>query len=92
MASGSTSTGEGGIVVQQTSATDGEVFGFVNGSTLRWGVSSSFDASQNTFSPDAYMSLAIEGGSGVAPTAIASRLQAKGNIYVHSNEDIYIYS
>lgn len=94
MASGSTSTGDGGFVVQQTSATDGEVFGF-DSSTTRFGVSGSFDASQNTFTPDAFMA-AVVNTAGNAPNganAPDARYQKKGNLYVASNsEDIWIYS
>ena len=54
LASGSTSAGDGGIVVQQTTQDVGEVFAFDNANT-RWGVSGSFDASQNAFTPDAFM-------------------------------------
>ena len=92
MASGSTSTGDGGIVIQQTSALNGEVFGF-DSATTRFGVSGSFDASQNTFTPDAFMAAVVEGGAGVnTPTAVAARYDKKGNIFVGANEDIYIYS
>ena len=94
MASGSTSTGDGGFVVQQTSATDCEVFGF-DSSTTRFGVSGSFDASQNTFTPDAFMA-AVVNTAGNAPNganAPDARYQKKGNLYVASNsEDIWIYS
>jgi hypothetical protein len=90
MASGSTSTGDGGIVIQQTSATNGEVFGF-DSATTRFGVSGSFDASQNAFTPDAFMAAVVEGAAN-DPTAAPARYQKKGNIFVAANEDIYIYS
>ena len=90
MASGSTSAGDGGIVIQQTSATDGEVFGF-DSATTRFGVSGSFDASQNTFTPDAFMATVIEGTDNDFDNVIA-RYTKKGNIFIANNEDIYIYS
>ena len=94
MASGSTSAGDGGFVVQQTSALDGEVFGF-DSATTRFGVSGSFDASQNTFTPDAFMA-AVVNTAGNAPNganAPDARYEKKGNLYVASNsEDIWIYS
>tara|TARA_Y100000385_G_scaffold152517_1_gene158213 strand:- start:1086 stop:2783 length:1698 start_codon:yes stop_codon:yes gene_type:complete len=90
LASGSNSAGDGGIVVQQTGPTDGEVFGF-DAIKLRWGVSGSFDASQNAFSPDSFMAQVLE-GAGNVPSEAAARYVKKGNIFVGANEDIYIYS
>ena len=94
MASGSTSAGDGGFVVQQTSATDGEVFGF-DSATTRFGVSGSFDASQNTFTPDAFMAAVVNtaGNDPNGANAPDARYEKKGNLYVASNsEDIWIYS
>ncbi len=92
LASGSNSAGDGGIVIQQNSATNGEVFGFDSGQT-RFGISSSFDASQNTFAPDAFMAAVLEGGAGVnTPAATPARYDKKGNIFVGANETIWIYS
>lgn len=90
LASGSNSAGDGGIAIQQSSATNAEVFGFDSGAT-RWGVSSSFDASQNTFTPDAYMALSLV-GAGTDPTVVDARYQVKGNIFIGSDEGIWIYS
>ncbi len=90
LASGSNAAGDGGIAIQQNSATNAEVFGFDSGAT-RWGVSSSFDASQNAFAPDAYMALTLE-GAGTDPTVVAARYQVKGNIFIGSDEGIWIYS
>jgi hypothetical protein len=90
LASGSNAAGDGGIAIQQSNALDAEVFGFDSGAT-RWGVSSSFDASQNAFVPDAYMALTLE-GAGTDPTVVAARYQVKGNIFIGSDEGIWIYS
>ena len=90
LASGSNAAGDGGIAIQQTNALNAEVFGFDSGAT-RWGVSSSFDASQNAFAPDAYMALTLE-GAGTDPTVVAARYQVKGNIFIGSDEAIWIYS
>tara|TARA_R110000764_G_scaffold71567_1_gene147356 strand:- start:516 stop:2231 length:1716 start_codon:yes stop_codon:yes gene_type:complete len=90
LASGSNSAGDGGIVVQQTGPADGEVFGF-DAIKLRWGVSGSFDASQNSFIPDAFMAQVLE-GAGNVPSEAVTRYVKKGNIFVGANEDIYIYS
>ena len=90
LASGSNAAGDGGIAVQQTNALNAEVFGFDSGAT-RWGVSSSFDASQNAFTPDAYMALSLV-GAGTDPTVVEARYQVKGNIFIGSDEGIWIYS
>ena len=90
LASGSTSGGDGGIVVQQTGGTVGEAFAF-DFATLRWGVTSSFDASQSTIAPDAFVGMALV-GAGTVPTAVDARYQSKGNIFVGSDEAIWIYS
>lgn len=90
MASGSTAAGDGGIVIQQTSALDGEVFGF-DSATTRFGVSGSFDASQNAFTPDAFMAAVIEGVNN-DPSEVASRYDKKGNIFIANDQSIYIYS
>jgi hypothetical protein len=90
LASGSNAAGDGGIAIQQTNALNAEVFGFDSGAT-RWGVSSSFDASQNAFTPDAYMALSLV-GAGTDPTVVDARYQVKGNIFIGSDEGIWIYS
>lgn len=90
LASGSNAAGDGGIAIQQNSSLNSEVFGFDSGNT-RWGVSSSFDASQNAFVPDAYMALSLV-GAGTDPTVVAARYQVKGNIFIGSDEGIWIYS
>jgi hypothetical protein len=90
LASGSNAAGDGGIAIQQTNALNAEVFGFDSGNT-RWGVSSSFDASQNAFTPDAFMALSLVGAS-ADPTAVAARYQVNGNIFIGTDEGIWIYS
>ena len=87
MASGSTSNGDGGIAVQQTSPTDTEGFGYDSG-TSRWGVTSSFDASQNALAPVAFMPVAINGTDN-NPTSnlVANETKYKkaGNIYIDTD-------
>ena len=39
-----------------------------------------------------YCTAVVEGGAGVAPTAVIDKYTKKGNIFVANNEDIYIYS
>jgi hypothetical protein len=90
LASGSTSAGDGGITVQQTNSTNAELFGFDSGTT-RWGVTSSFNPAQSAYTPDAFMALALV-GAGTAPTSVAARFQANGNIFIGTDESIWIYS
>jgi hypothetical protein len=90
LASGSSAGGDGGIVIQQDSATNGEAFAFDN-ATTRWGVTGSFDASTNTIVPDAFMS-AVVVGVDADPDNAPARYDAKGNIFVGTDEGIWIYS
>ncbi len=87
-ASGSTTAGDGGIVVQQATQDVGELFGF-EATVARWGVDTAFNASDSSFTPEAYMAAVVDmqapGQSDVA------RYQKNGNIKIDSG-DIYIYS
>lgn len=90
MASGSNTTGDGGIVVQQDTQNVGELFGWDSGA-LRWAVTGSFTANNSSYTPDAYMA-AVVTAAGTSP-APATRYNAVGNIYVSSgDESIWIYS
>ena len=89
-ASGSVSTGDGGIVVQQGTQNIGEAFAWDSG-TSRWGVTGSFDSSTSTYTPEAFMATVIEGAAS-DPTAVVAKLIKKGNIFVALDESIYIYS
>jgi hypothetical protein len=90
LASGSASPGDGGIVVQQGTQNIGEAFAF-DSNTARWSVTGSFDASQATFVPDAFMAAALI-GAGVDPTASPVKYQVGGNIFVGTDGNIWIYS
>ena len=89
-ASGSTTAGDGGIVVQQDTQNVGELFAY-DSSTTRWGVTGSFSADGSAYTPDAFMATVVEGAAD-DPTAVVSKYTKKGNIFVADNEDIYIYS
>ena len=92
MASGSTAVGDGGIIVQQVGPTQGEAFAY-DAATTRWSTTGSFDPSTEAYTPDSFMSLVVEGGTGIdVPTAVVAKFQKKGNIFVGDNEDIFIYS
>jgi hypothetical protein len=90
LASGSNAAGDGGIAVQQSGSLNSEVFGFDSGLT-RWGVTSSFDATQNAFTPDAFMALSLT-GTGTSPTSVPTRYSANGNIFIGTDESVWIYS
>lgn len=86
-ASGSTTAGDGGIVVQQGTQNIGEVFAFEN-TAARWGVDVGFNASASAYTPEAYMAAVVDIDAGQSDTA---RYQKNGNIKIDSG-DIYIYS
>lgn len=88
--SGSNAPNEGGIVVQQATNGIGEVFGW-DSDQLRWGVTSSFAAVSNSFSPDAFMAIAITGSSAVPPS-IGTRYSSGGNIFIGTDQEIWIFS
>ena len=86
-ASGSASTGDGGIVVQQATQNVGELLGY-DASATRWGLDTAFDASGTAFTPDAYVAAVVDVAAGQSDVA---RYQKNGNIKIESGE-IYIYS
>jgi hypothetical protein len=90
LASGSNSTGDGGIVVQQATQNVGELFAF-DSAVTRWGLTGSFSADQSSYTPDAFMA-AVVVGSGTDPDAAPARYDAAGNIFVGTDENIWIYS
>jgi hypothetical protein len=90
LASGSNTAGDGGIVIQQGTQNVGELFAFDSAAT-RWGVTSSFDAGASSYTPDAFVALAIE-GAGTDPDVVDARYDAKGNMFIASDETIWIYS
>jgi hypothetical protein len=90
LASGSNTGGDGGIVVQQGTQGIGEAFAF-DLTAVRWGVTGSFDGSTSTIAPDAFMA-AVVIGTGTDPDAAPARYDAAGNIFVGTDENIWIYS
>lgn len=92
-ASGSNTTGDGGIVVQQGTQNIGELYGYDSGTT-RWGFTSSFDATGNSFTPAVYAG-AVE-TSATSPSAApkyGGSAAGQGTIHVDTNTgDIYIYA
>ena len=92
-ASGSNTTGDGGIVVQQGTQNIGELYGYDSGTT-RWGFTSSFVATGNSFTPAVFAGTVET--SAVAPSAApiyGGASNGFGTIHVDSNTgDIFIYA
>ena len=91
LASGSNSTGDGGIVVQQDTAANGEAFAY-DAATTRWSFTGSFDPSTEAYTPDAFVAAVVEGASGALPTSTVAKYTKNGNMFVSSSGDIFIYS
>ncbi len=92
LASGSNSAGDGGIAVVQSGSKNSEAFAY-DSAVTRWGFTGSFDPSQNTMVPEAFIAAIVEGGSGDNnPTDTIAKYTKKGNIFVADNGEIYIYS
>lgn len=92
-ASGSNTAGDGGIVVQQGTQNIGELYGYDSG-TARWGFTSSFDATGNSFTPAVYAG-GVE-ASLTTPSAAplyGGASNGFGTIHVNTaTGDIYIYA
>ena len=94
LASGSTSAGDGGIVVQGATQNIGEVFGFDNDNT-RWAVASAFNASGTDMTAAAFMANVLTGNASsdsAIDGLVDNRYEAKGNIFIGDDEGIWIYS
>jgi hypothetical protein len=94
-ASGSNTTGDGGIVVQQGTQNIGELFGYDSTAT-RWGFTSSFNASDSGFTPLVYVG-AVQTGTGQAFNSAApiygGATDGYGTIHVDTDDgDIWIYA
>jgi len=94
-ASGSVAAGDGGIVVQQGTQNVGEMLGYEN-SVNRWGFTSSFDASDSSFTAAAYVGTVQTGtGQTAASTApiYGGASAGFGTIHVDTDDgEIWIYS
>ena len=92
-ASGSNTAGDGGIVIQQGTQNVGELYGFENAAN-RWGFTSSFDASNSSFTPAAYITTTEFAASNPSAAPLyGGASNGYGNIHVNSSTgDIFIYS
>lgn len=86
-ASGSNTTGDGGIIVQQGTQNIGELYGYDSG-VQRWGFTGSFDATSTSYAPEAYIAAVVDVDGGQSDIV---KYQKNGNIRV-SGSDIYIYA
>jgi hypothetical protein len=94
-ASGSSTAGDGGIVVQQGTQDVGELFGYEN-TVNRWGFTSSFDAASSTFTPSVYVG-AVQTGTGQTAASDApiygGASAGYGTIHVDTDDgEIWIYA
>ena len=94
-ASGSTTAGDGGIVVQQDTQNIGKAFAYEN-SVNRWGFTSSFDAGSSTFTPDVYVG-AVQTGTGQTAASAApiygGASAGFGTIHIDTDDgEIWIYA
>lgn len=92
-ASGSNTTGDGGIIVQQATQNVGELFGYEN-SVNRWGFTSSFNASSPSFTAAAFVTTTQTGTANPTAAPIyGGATNGVGNIFVRTDtEEIFIYS
>jgi hypothetical protein len=94
-ASGSVSTGDGGIVVQQGTQNVGETFAYDSAAT-RWGFTSSFNAASSSFTPAVYVG-AVQTGTGQTAASAApiygGASAGYGTIHVDTDDgEIWIYA
>ena len=92
-ASGSNATGDGGIVVQQDTQNIGELYGY-DSNTTRWGFTSSFDATGNSFTPAVFAgAVETDTAAPVGDPIYGGGTQGHGTIHVDTNTgDIFIYA
>ena len=92
-ASGSNTTGDGGIVVQQITQNVGELYGY-DSAINRWGFTSSFSADQSAFTPVAHITTTEFAASPPSAAPLyGGASNGYGNIHVNSSTgDIFIYA
>lgn len=95
LASGSSTTGDGGIVVQQDTQGFGKALAY-DSITNRWGFTSSYDAATPSFTPDVYVGT-VQTGTGQTAASTAPVYGGAGNgygtIHVDTDDgDIWIYA
>lgn len=88
LASGSNTTGDGGIVIQQGTQNIGEAL-FYDSNTVRWSVSGSVTATSTEVVPDAFIAMVID--TAEAGSTDVAKYQKNGNIKIDQGE-IWIYA
>jgi hypothetical protein len=93
LASGSNTTGDGGLVVQQATQNLGELFGYEN-SVNRWGFTSSFNAASPSYTAAAFITTTeVSTAIPSAAPVYGGASNGFGNIHVKTDTgDIYIYA
>ena len=91
LASGSTSAGDGGIVVQQAGPTQGEAFAY-DAITTRWSMTGSFNPATEAYTPDAFISAVVIGTGNQQATSVAAKYAKAGNMFVSASGDVMIYT
>ena len=91
LASGSTSAGDGGIVVQQAGPTQGEAFAY-DAITTRWSMTGSFNPATEAYTPDAFISAVVIGTGNQQATSVAAKCAKAGNMFVSASGDVMIYT
>ena len=89
--SGSAGTGPGGIVIEQGTDDIGEAFAW-SSTDSRWGTTGSFNAASTSFNPDAYVSMVVEGATTNPTTEVVAKYTKKGNLFIDSADNIWIYA
>jgi hypothetical protein len=85
-ASGSTTVGDGGIVVQQATNGIGKLYGY-DSTVNRWGFTSSFATDDSAFTPDAFVGVVQTGTGQTAASAAPIYGGASGHGTIHIDTD-----
>ena len=86
-------TGEGGIIVEGTTAGEGDAL--FHDSTGRWAVASGISKTATAATPDGFLSVVLTGNANSDATIdalVANEYEAKGNMFIGNDEGIWIYS
>jgi len=94
MASGSTSAIDGGIIVNQSDAANGQGAGLgYDASADRWALQSDIAGNATTITPDAYVGIIEQAASNPSSDPVYGGTNGLGTLHVNSSTgDVYIYS
>jgi len=93
LASGSTSAIDGGIIVNQTNAANGQGAGLgYDASADRWALQTTINGNATSITPDAYVGVIQESAGTPSSDPVYGGTSGKGTIFVDtSNNEAYIY-